>query len=62
MIAESDSTTQHNFFRFDPRFLRYRERLYRGNLNVYADGTELAHIVRIDVSPMLDPGYQAARD
>lgn len=62
LIAESDSTSQHNFFRFDPRFLRYRERFYRGNLNVYADGTELSHIVRIDVSPMLDPGYQAARD
>ena len=62
LIAESDSTTKHKFFRFDPRFVRYRERLYRGNLNVFTDGAELAHIVRIDVSPMLDPGYQAARD
>jgi Tol biopolymer transport system component len=61
-IAEGEGGANRFFAKFDPRYARYRERVYPGNVNVFVDGEQLANLVSIDVSRLLAAGLQAARD
>jgi hypothetical protein len=61
MVARGDVTgPNHYFAKFEPKFDRYRELVFPGNLNVFSDREVVANLVRIDVSRLLAQGFQAA--
>jgi len=60
-VARGEVTGPNRYFaKFEPKFDRYRERVYPGNIKVFTDGQEVANLVRIDVSRLLTQGFQAA--
>jgi tricorn protease len=59
-VAQGESGANRFFAKFDPKYDRFRERVFTGNLNVFTDGEEIANLVRIDVSRLLAQGFQAA--
>ncbi len=60
-VALGETTGNNRFFaKFDPKYERFRERVFPGNLNVFTDGAKVANLVRIDVSRLLAQGFQAA--
>jgi len=59
-VATGDKSGPTRFFaKFDPKYDRFRERVFPGNLNVFTDGDEVANLVRIDLSRLLAHGLQA---
>jgi len=60
-VAKGDTKGPNRFFaKFEPKYDRFSERVFPGNLNVFTDGEEVANLVRIDISRLLTEGFQAA--